>query len=242
MATLPELEKKGVFGTTVFKKKGVGWPQGSDAKQVLRHMQQKPVGYQAVRRATSIKYPNTNLWLAAMADSKHTSIMANTWSTTLQAAKRKRRVGGELIEIDYSTYMHWYYFGCHAVDDNNNNRQGHLSFEEAFTPHSLDLCQLGFIVALSQVNSLLAYNFFNRSKLTKPLFSKGEFTRKIAEELIYNEDEDSDDEGYKPPSLRPLRKLPAGAHFFKLDESVHPSHRFCRTDPYHGKFNGEEFP
>ncbi len=85
MATLPELEKKGVFGTTVFKKKWVGWPCDADAKRVLHHMQQKPVGYKVVCRATSLKYPNTNLWLAAMVDSKHTSIMTSTWSTTLQA-------------------------------------------------------------------------------------------------------------------------------------------------------------
>ncbi len=44
MSTLPELEKKGVYGTTVFKQKGVGWPKGSDAKNILRHMQGKDVG------------------------------------------------------------------------------------------------------------------------------------------------------------------------------------------------------
>ncbi len=132
MATLPELEKKGVFGTTVFKKKGVGWPRGSDAKNVFRHMQGRDVGYQVVRKASNPKYPDTNLWLAAMADSKHTSIMANTWSTTLPKAKRKRRVGGNLVEIDYCEYMHWYYYDQHSVEDNNNNHQGHLPFEETF--------------------------------------------------------------------------------------------------------------
>ncbi len=112
------------------RNKRVGGPRGSDAKQVLHLMQQKPVGYKAVCRATSPKYPNINLWLAAMANLKYTSIMANTWSTTLQAAKRNCHVGVELIEIDYSAYMHWYYFGCRAVDNSNNNQQGHLSFEE----------------------------------------------------------------------------------------------------------------
>ncbi len=48
MSTLPALEKKGVFGTTVFKQKQVGWPKGSDAQNVLHHMQGKEVGYQAV--------------------------------------------------------------------------------------------------------------------------------------------------------------------------------------------------
>ncbi len=48
MSTLQELEKQGVFGMKVFKKKGVEWPAGSDAKNVIAHMQGKNVGYQAV--------------------------------------------------------------------------------------------------------------------------------------------------------------------------------------------------
>ncbi len=82
MATLPELQRKGLFGTTVFKKKGPGWPRGSDATNVVRHMQGKAVGYQTARKASNPKYPNCPLWLAAMADSKHTFIMVNTWATT----------------------------------------------------------------------------------------------------------------------------------------------------------------
>ncbi len=48
MMTLPELKKKGVFGTTVFKQKEVGWSKGSDAEKFLCYMQGKEVGYQAV--------------------------------------------------------------------------------------------------------------------------------------------------------------------------------------------------
>ncbi len=103
--TLPELEKKDIFGTTVFKKKGVGWPAGSDAKTVLDHMQGKDVGYKTVWKASSEKYPGTNLCLATLADREHTSIMANTWSTTLPKTKRKCRVGGELVEIDIILLM-----------------------------------------------------------------------------------------------------------------------------------------
>ncbi len=129
MATLPGLEKNGVFGTTVFKNKGVNWPRISDAKNVFCHMQGRDVGYQVVCKASNPKYPDTNLWLAAMANSKHTSIMANKWSTTLPKAKRKRQVGGNLVEIDYSEYMYWYYYGQHSVNDNNSNHQGRLSFK-----------------------------------------------------------------------------------------------------------------
>ncbi len=106
MSTLPELEKKGVFGMTVFKQKRVRWPKGSDAWNVLRHMQGKEVGYQAVCQGMNPDYPGTKLWIASMADSKHTLIMTNTRSTMLPNAKFKHRIGGRLIELDYSEYMY----------------------------------------------------------------------------------------------------------------------------------------
>ncbi len=48
MTTLTEFERKGMFGTTVFKKKGVGWSAGSDAKTSLALMQRRNNGYQTV--------------------------------------------------------------------------------------------------------------------------------------------------------------------------------------------------
>ncbi len=140
------------------------------------------------------------MWIA-MADSKHMSIMANTWSTTIPAAKRKRRVGGQLVEINYSEYMNWYYFGRHSVDDNNNNRQGRLSFEETFTPARWDLCQFGFMIGLVQVNAMLAYNFFNRHALNLAASTKAEFTQSLAKDLLYNEEFTIEqiDNHYNPP-------------------------------------------
>ena len=39
------------------------------------------------------------VWAGCMDDSKHTSIMANNWSTTMEkGTKKKRRVGGSLVE------------------------------------------------------------------------------------------------------------------------------------------------
>ncbi len=62
MASLPELER----------------PRGFDAKNLFHHMQGRDVGYQIVRKASNPIYLDTNLGLAAMANSKHMSIMANT--------------------------------------------------------------------------------------------------------------------------------------------------------------------
>ncbi len=94
-----------------------------------------------------------------MADSKHILIMANTWSMTLPKAKHKCRDEGRLIKIDYLEYMHYYYFGRHAVDDNNNNCQEWFLFEETFTLGCWDLQHLHWFVGLVQVNAMLAFNF-----------------------------------------------------------------------------------
>ncbi len=80
VSTLPEFEKKGVFSMTVFKQKGVGWPKGSEAWNVLHHMQGKEVSNQAVHKDTNQDYPGTILWIASMVESKNTAIIANTWS------------------------------------------------------------------------------------------------------------------------------------------------------------------
>ncbi len=64
------------------------------------------MGYQMVWKASSKKYHGTNLWLAAMVDSTHMPIVANTLLTTLPKAKRNCCIGGELVEIEYSEYMH----------------------------------------------------------------------------------------------------------------------------------------
>ncbi len=111
-----------------------------------------------------------------MADLKHTLIMANTWSTMLPKAKCKRRVGRNLVEIDYLEYMHYYYFGCHAVNNNNNNCQGRPTLKKTFTPDQWELRHLGWIIALTQINSMPAYNLFNRKPNNSSYSTKSQYT------------------------------------------------------------------
>ncbi len=136
-----------------------------------------------------------------MANSKHTSVMANTLLTTLNKAKWKWHVGGNLVEIDYSEYIHNYYFGHHAVDNNNNNHQGQLSFEETNTPNQWELRHLCWIVALLQIDSLLGYSIFNCKTCLEDLINKAEFTRDLVGGLICTEDNKEDEAGVDGYSL-----------------------------------------
>ena len=44
---------------------------------------------------------------------------------------RKHRIGGKIDDLAYSEYQHWYYYSQHTIENNNNNRQGILTFKEA---------------------------------------------------------------------------------------------------------------
>ena len=190
---LQALKGKGLYSTCVIKKHAY-WPAGTEGNKLLEEMSGREVG--SIRIREGVK-DGCRVWIAAMADSKHTAIMANTWSTTLEKGdKRKRRVGGNLVDISYGEYQHYYYYGRHAVDDNNNNRQGVLPFEEAYQPKRWDLRQFGFVCALAMTNSHLAYNYFVRHKNGDEPWSKAEFTRELARGLVQSggnpneEDED----------------------------------------------------
>lgn len=157
MAMLPELhKKKGLFGTTTFKHKWQGWPRGSDAIDIVCHMQEKEV--------YKDKY-------------QHTTIMMNTWATINKYAEHKRRFGWSLVTINYGQYFHWYYFVHHAVENNSNNGQGHLSFEAIFTQYRWDLRQLGFVIAISQANLILVYNYFWCTATPEPMLDTATLAR-----------------------------------------------------------------
>lgn len=79
-------------------------PSSDLTLKVLQEMTGKEVGVQWVRRGShpSSKY---KVWIGAMADSKHISMMENIWGTTHPMGRvRNRRVGTTLVEINYGEY------------------------------------------------------------------------------------------------------------------------------------------
>ena len=172
--------------------------------------------------------------MVALADSLHTSLMLTNWSTTRKEGKpKKRRVGGELVQFQYGEVMNWYYFGRHAVDDNNNNRQGCLSFEEVFQMKDWTMRQFGFIIGLCQTNAFLAYNYFKNNKLSEnEMLTKAQFTRMLADELISNtmwssEKKKAAAEEVASGNTKPWKRV--------------EEHELLKMPPYCGKWNGKQF-
>ncbi len=140
------------------------------------------------------------------ADSKHTLIMASIWSTMSPEAKYP--VGGRLVEINYSEVKNWYCFRRYAIDDNNNNHQGNLSYQDTFTPDWWELQHLGLLVVLVQ-----AFNFSQEASWFSP--KKAASTCKKTNDLVHMREEAPVEKieanQYDTPiTLRPL-KLPAMA-------------------------------
>jgi hypothetical protein len=77
------------------------------------------------------KFKGEKIWIGCQVDSKHTTLIANTWSTTERTGnKKKRKVGGRLVEFNYCEYQGTWYWIRHAVDDANHNRSHPLPLED----------------------------------------------------------------------------------------------------------------
>ncbi len=140
-------------------------------------------------------------------------------------------------------------FGCHAVDDNNNNHQGWLSFEESFTFDYWDLRQFGFIVTISHVHTMLANNYFCCSHGSNSIYNKTTLTRELASLSIFGSEDFEDIQCLSGGTIREQSKQIATKRIvraifiwksFGVDEN--PAHWLCHPDTSCGRWNGIEFP
>ncbi len=122
-----------------------------------------------------------------------------------------------------------------------------LSFGDTFTPDRWDLRQLGFVIAIIKVNSMLGYNYFWCTTTYHPMLDKATFTREIASALIYCSYEDHDEYevvGNCSQQKQVIWHLRQEAVFSlkELKTNEDPSHCLCNLDWHHGKWNCHEFP
>ena len=226
-----QLRARGLFSTTVIKKHA-HWPKYTKAAEAVLEMQGKEVGSIKVRRGFYLNNGESHkLHMVALADSLHTSLMVTNWSTTLRSGEpKKRRVGNDIVQFQYGELHNHYYSGRHAVDDNNNNRQGCLSLEEVFVPKAWEMRQFGFIIALCQTNAFVLYNYF-RAKKNLNEVSKAEFVRGLCNELINNEVYSS----HKSDEEENSKNI-GGKRRKRVEEHV-----LCKIPARHGKWNGKMF-
>jgi hypothetical protein len=102
LSVLPELRKRGLHGTVVLKKKKF-WAKGLPGDEILEALRMEDVG---TTKVLAGKFKGEKIWIGCQVDSKHTTLIGNTWSTTERTGpKKKRNVGGRLVEFNYCGYQ-----------------------------------------------------------------------------------------------------------------------------------------
>jgi hypothetical protein len=134
-----------------------------------------------------------------------------TYGTTTNTGNEKIRrdqVSKEIVRFRFPAILDDYYWARHAVDDNNNWRQGVLSLEESMATHSWLFRQFTFFLGLTEVNTYLAYNHFCRPG--QPALHKRELRSILAKELLFNHwirDRDEEEEQRRRSALRNVEHI-----------------------------------
>ena len=145
--------KKGLYANAQMKKKS-GWPADTKATELINELSGKPVG---TARVFESRIGEHRLFTAGLTDFKHISIIINICGTTISTGENKRRrISGDIVQFSLPVYATQYYKARNAVDDNNDNLQGRLSFEETHMPQRWEMMHFGFILSLILTNCHLA--------------------------------------------------------------------------------------
>jgi hypothetical protein len=203
LAALPELRKRGLHGTMVMKKKKY-WPKGLPGDKILEALRMEEVGTTQVLAG---KFKGEKIWIGCQVDSKHTTLIANTWSTTERTGnKKKRKVGGRLVEFNYCEYQGTWYWIRHAVDDSNHNRSHPLPLEDTMKTKEWVMRQFTFVDAVSECNAREAYNFWVKKPRKEPLLTNIEFRYIAMQHLVFNKEwqrSAANETAYVDPSTPP---------------------------------------
>ena len=183
LPALAELRKRGLHGSMVMKKKRY-WAKGFPGEKILEALRGEPVGTTKVLRG---KCKGERMWCGCQVDSKHSTLIVQTYGMTDRTGKPKtRKVGGRKVSFQYCSYQNVWYWIRHAVDDNNHNRMHPLPLEDAVNTNSWEMRQFFFIGALCEVNAKNAYNYWYMKAKNLPLLTNVAFRRVVAQQLLEN--------------------------------------------------------
>ncbi len=141
-------------------------------------MKGKEVDYQSVRKGKNPKYQGWDLCLVVMPYSKHASIMVNTWGTT-----HKHQDDHWLMFIIQNTCTGTN-LGAMFLMTTKTIAKAISSLTKKYRPNNWDLMQFGFVIAVSQVDSMLVHNFVWFVTTTKQMHDKDVFTKELLSVLI----------------------------------------------------------
>lgn len=179
---IEQLKEKDLFASVVIKKRRF-WPRGMNCEELDRALMNCPVGTVKIlaRRVGRVPYH-----IVGLRDSKHVLKLASTYGSfdATGPVKRRRLEDNSVVEFHYPDVVTNYYQCRHAVDDNNNLRQGNVSLEEGLQFNDWASRQFVALSAVSEANALLFYNYHHKAESGAAPLSLGKFRFELAHEML----------------------------------------------------------
>lgn len=212
-----ELAKRGVFASAVIKKRRY-WPKHIDGEAIKEHFHDKPIGSYDSLPGTLQGIPFA---VHCQKEENYVMSLMTTYGSLNTGREAKRQLSdGTKVSFNLIETHEMHYNNRHQVDDFNNRRHNPISFEETWATKRWEIRVFAHLVACTEQNSKLAYEYFGQREKMTVL----DFRRMLAKEMIEN---DFDEQG----GQRTTRKRKAMAT---------TAHTLCRVAK-HTKFDGTQF-
>jgi hypothetical protein len=175
-----ELKKRGVYAAALIKKRRY-WPKHINGDDVKAHFEDKDVGEIGALGGTMEEVP---FHVYAMKEPDYTMMMMTTYGTMEREGKfTKRKLNnGEAVIFQYPEVIANHFKYRHIVDDHNAKRHAPISLEVVFATKQWERRVFTFLLAVTEVNVMLAATYF----YNKPVTSMLQFRKEYSKELIYN--------------------------------------------------------
>jgi len=194
-----QLKKVGVFAAALIKKRRY-WPKHVDGDAIAAHFADKEIGY---TDALPGELDGVPFHLFCMKEPDYIMSIMSTYGTTSPKDSQKetrhhyKNMQGQIVTTTFKypdiVANHYAYRGC--VDDHNNKRQDGgkkqgLALESTWVTYRWPVRVFSFILAITEVNAYLAWQYFTGAKIEFLTFRK-----RLAHALIYNRLVESGDGG-----------------------------------------------
>ena len=189
LKALITLKEMGVYAHAVIKKRRY-WPKYVKGDEMDAHMADKEVGDVDIMQGklSGIKY----IYLLMKEPGFIMKLMSTYGDNQIAGNQENTRrfykdSTGTTIrrEFKYTTVFANHFNYRHAVDDHNNLRHSTPAFEETWITHRWPIRVFSFILAVTEVNAYLAFEYFIWKNNHHPTLLQ--HRRKLAMSLIYND-------------------------------------------------------
>ena len=187
LQALIELRKSGVFTGALIKKQQF-WPKYVPGDMIDDHFKDKDVGSVDSLKG---KIDNVPYDIYCMKEPDYVIKIMSTYGGLFEkdgqkTSERKFKVGGEdnVVTFKYKIPFSNHFDYRHIVDDHNGIRHMKPSLEQVWTTHRWPVRVFSFLLAVSEVNTYLAFKYFVWNSNEKMDFMT--FRSKLAWSMINN--------------------------------------------------------